>query len=98
MILYCGELRAKAGKRAEYIEALQKADLEKRFRRQHGNIFYYIAASITDKDTIFVSDAWEAKEDFDAHVSSDECKTWFRLHDEYVEEDVRGDTLTVKKL
>ena len=98
MILYCGELRVKAGKRTEYIEALQKADLEKLFRRQHGNVFYYITASITDEDTIFVSDAWEAKEDFDAHVSSAECKIWFHLHDEFVEEDVRGDTMTAEKL
>lgn len=97
MILYCGELKIKAGKRSEYIEALRKANLEDVFRRQQGNIFYYITESVTDDDTVVVTDAWETKKDFDAHVSSDECKIWFLLHDEFVEKGIRGDTFLVEK-
>ena len=96
MIIYCGELRIKAGTRSEYIEALRKANLEDVFRRQRGNVFYYISASITDENTIIVTDAWETQEAFDAHVSSEECKVWFRLQDEYFEEDIRGDTFTAE--
>lgn len=97
MIIYCGELKIKAGKRSEYIEALRKANLEEVFRRQHGNVFYYIAASVTDDDAVVVTDAWETKKDFDAHVSSAECQIWFRLHDEFVEKDMRGDTFSAEK-
>ena len=88
----------KPGKRSEYIEALRKANLEEVFRRQHGNIFYYIATSAADDDVVVVTDAWETKRDFDAHVSSAECKVWFRLYDEFVEKDMRGDIFSAEKL
>ena len=92
MVVYHGVLKVKPGKRAEYIEELRKADLEALFRKQHGNIFYSLAASITDENLIVACDAWEERADFDAHVASKDCETWFALHDKYVEEDLRGDT------
>ena len=98
MIIYCGELKIKDGKRSEYIEALRKANLEEVFRRQHGNVFYYITESVTDDNAVVVTDAWGTKKDFDAHVSSDECKIWFRLHDEFVEKDKRSDAFSAEKI
>ena len=34
-----------------------------RFRKQHGNVFYSIVASITDENSIVVYDAWDTRED-----------------------------------
>ena len=98
MIVYYGVLAVKPGQRTAYIRELRDASLEDRFRRQHGNVFYSIAASVTDENSLIVCDAWETKEDFDAHVSSEDCKIWFQLHDKYVEKDIRGNTLTAEML
>lgn len=98
MVVYYGVLSVKPGQRKAYIHELKEANLEARFRKQHGNVFYSIATSITDENSIVVCDAWETREDFDAHVSSEDCKLWFQLHDKYVERDTRGDTFTAEML
>lgn len=67
MTQYFGVLKIKSGKRAEYIKELTEGCLEETFRKQPGNVYYYISESVSEADVITVIDAWESHDAFDAH-------------------------------
>ena len=84
MVIWHGVLKTAPGKRNEYIEAIQKANLVDLFTKQPGNVFYTIGASIQDKDTLIVCDAWTNKETFTAHDTSKEVDVWREIYAKYV--------------
>lgn len=85
MITYVALLKVKAGKREEYLEKLKATGLIDAFRAQEGNVYYQVAASVTDKDCVVVTDGWTSMELFKAH---DGCSlvddVWRPLAAEYV--------------
>lgn len=91
MTQYFGVLKIQSGKRNEYIKALTESCLEEKFRKQSGNVYYYISESITDADVITVIDAWESHDAFDAHCNSPEVVgMWNELVKQFVDKELKS--------
>lgn len=84
MVIWHGILKIAPGKRDEYISEIKKANLIELFKKQAGNIFYTIGASIQDEDTLIVCDAWSDQASFIAHDTSKEVDIWRIIYSKYV--------------
>ncbi|MBQ8053403.1 MAG: antibiotic biosynthesis monooxygenase [Lachnospiraceae bacterium] len=96
MTQFFGVYQVKEGKRAEYIEELKKAGLEAAFRKQPGNLYYYIGASVTDENQLIAIDLWKDKAAFDGHCTSPEVVgKWNELYAKYVEKDIESNVYEI---
>ncbi len=84
MVVYYEAFTVSVDKQKEYINRIRESNLIDIFRKQRGNIYYSVARSIVEKDTIIISDAWETEDDFQAHVESQEVKEWHDIYNLYV--------------
>lgn len=84
MVTWIGLLEVTPGKRDEYISELIRNGLIDKFQKHHGNIFYRIGKSVTDENAVIICDAWETKQDFIAHDTSEDVDVWRTLYKKYV--------------
>ena len=85
MVIYHGIFHVIDGQRPEYIRRIRESGLVEEFTRQRGNVFYTVAASVTNDNDLIVSDLWESRPDFEGHVSSQAVKDWHKIYHEFVE-------------
>jgi len=84
MVFYNGVFHVLTGKREEYIDQIKKSGLIDEFRRQKGNLYYHVGASLTNNDDIIVCDGWEDEESYQKHVDSGAVVIWHNMYHRYV--------------
>lgn len=84
MLIWHSILTVRPGMRKAYIEKIQQAGLIERFLKHPGNLFYNLAASVTNPDQLIVVDGWESEATFIAHDTSSDVDVWRELYARYV--------------
>lgn len=83
IVIHC-DLQLKAGTRAQLVEEIKKHDLENRVLMEAGNIDYYYAIPVNDKNSLRIVEAWESEDALSEHRQSENIKVWHSIADKYI--------------
>jgi quinol monooxygenase YgiN len=66
------------------IAELNASGAEEMFRKQPGNVIFNFSVAANDRDTLYLTDAWEDEETFEAHKVCEAMPLWYAVKDRYV--------------
>lgn len=84
MVICVNTYQVKKGQRDALVEELRRSGIEDALRKMEGNVCFNFSVPIREPDVFYLTDIWEDKASFQAHLESQATAAWSALKEQYV--------------